>query len=329
MPVPFRPSFLNPLEGTVVRLLACSVIGFVFAGCCSRMAGPSPEQPAASQQQVAQRSGLPVVVTNSLGMKLVLIPAGEFMMGSPDDEEGRRSDEGPQHRVKITESFYLGVYEVTQEQYERVMGVNPSWYRTFVDEERKDFVVRTVPLYPVEQVAWDDALAFCDRLSALPDEQAAGHRYYLPTEAEWEYACRAGATTPFIFGETLSSDKDANFNGSLPCGSGVKGPYRELVSVVGSYRPNAWGLHDMHGNVAEWCSDWYTENYYTSSPVDDPKGPATGFGRVHRGGSCDSSALTCRSACRDYFRPDYRIHFLGFRIALDVTQKAEPPKEGK
>ena len=234
----------------------------------------------------------PEAITNSIGMKLSLIPAGEFQMGSPESEQGHYNDE-QQHRVRITQPFYLGVYEVTQEQYERIMGSNPS--------NNKGTNL------PVEQVSWDDAQEFCRKLS-----QKEGKTYRLPTEAEWEYACRAGTTTPFNFGSTLNGT-EANCNGNYPYGTTTKGAYLKRTTTVGSYRPNAFGLYDMHGNVFEWCSDWYDSAYYKNSPADNPTGPDAGSDRVIRGGSWSFGAVCCRSADRD-IEPPSRDYGVGFRV---------------
>ena len=171
--------------------------------------------------------------TNSIGMKLRLIPAGEFMMGSPGTESGREDDE-TQHRVSITKPFYLGVTEVTQEQYQKVMGTNPSYFKG--------------PQNPVETVSWADAVEFCRKLSAMPAEKTAGHVYRLPTEAEWEYACRAGTTTAYSFGDDASRLGDYGWFG---------GNSDSKTHQVGEKKPNAWGLYDMHGGVYEWCQDRY------------------------------------------------------------------------
>jgi formylglycine-generating enzyme required for sulfatase activity len=180
-------------------------------------------------------------------MKLVLIPAGKFKMGSPANEESRSEDE-EQHEVEITQPFYMGAYEVTQEQYEKVMRHNPS---------RFNKANGGGPTHPVENVSWEDATEFCKKLSALEKEQAAKRLYGLPTEAQWEYACRGGAreSTPFHFGRSLSSTQ-ANFNGDYPYEGAPKGQYLVKTASVGSYKPNDFGLYDMHGNVWEWCADW-------------------------------------------------------------------------
>ncbi len=270
-------------------------------------ADPATDGLSPAQHEAAKAAGVPVHLTNSIGMKLILIPPGEFMMGSPDSEEKRGSHEGPQHQVRITKPFYLGVYQVTQEEYERVMGTNPSYFKTASGQDTSRF--------PVEQVSWDDALKFCRKLSALPSERSAGREYRLPTEAEWEYACRAGTTTPFHFGSVLNG-RQANHDGNRPYGTSEKGPYLERTTTVGSYSANGFGLYDMHGNVWEWCADWYDEEYYANSPVDDPQGPASGSDRVYRGGCWGNSAGSCRSASRRRLTPVFRGINLGFRLAL-------------
>ncbi len=272
------------------------------------------QQARRHQEAWAEHLGKPREVTNSIGMKLVLIPPGEFMMGSPEDEDGRSDVEGPQHRVRITKPFYLAVYPVTQEEYERMMGTNPSYFSR--GGGGSDWVSRhDTSRFPVETVRWNDAVDFCLRLSALPAERSAGREYRLPTEAEWEYACRAGTTTPFHFGSALNG-RQANHNGNYPYGTREKGPYLRRTTRVGSYSANGFGLYDMHGNVWEWCSDWYDGKYYADSPVDDPQGPASGSDRVSRGGSWQFGARSCRSAYRRRLRPDSQILFLGFRLAL-------------
>jgi formylglycine-generating enzyme required for sulfatase activity len=257
------------------------------------------------------------VVTNSIGMKLTLIPKGKFLMGSPTAEKERDAIEY-QHEVEISKPFYMGVYEVTQGEYAQLMGkprskINPGAH------------FRAGPDYPMENVRWYLAVEFCKRLTARAEEQKAGRKYRLPTEAEWEYACRAGTTTPFHFGTSLSS-RQANFNGNFPYGGVDKGPYLRKTAKVGSYQPNAWGLYDMHGNVQEWCSDFYDKDYYKSSPKKDPQGPAKGvlstdykdFYRVVRGGSWLDEARGCRSAYRFRAMPhdDYRL--IGFRVVCEI-----------
>ena len=246
----------------------------------------------------------PTVFVNSLGMKLVLIPAGEFMMGSGDDVADADRNEKPRHRVRITRPFHMGACEVTQSQYLAVMDGHNS--------------MCTGPELPVDGVSQGEAREFCRRLS-----QREGRVYRLPTEAEWEYACRAGCDTAFSFGDTITTDQ-ANYDGARPYGSGPRGVYRGTTVPVGSFPPNAFGLHDMHGNVWEWCSDYYDETYYSQSPVDDPQGPSTGrVGGVVRGGGWYYGPWHCRSAARDRFTSADRFNYhFGFRVVCEVAPPA-------
>jgi len=198
------------------------------------------EQARKVQRTAAEAWGVPLVKSVELGggvnLEMIFIPPGEFMMGSPAEEEDRDDDENL-HQVRLTKGFYLGRYPVTQAQYKAVMGKNRSHFK---GKDR-----------PVEEVSWRDAAAFCEQLS-----HRVGQRVMLPTEAQWEYACRAGTTTPFSFGATISTNQ-ANYDGNHTYGGGSKGVYREETTRVGQFSSNAWGLYDMHGNVDEWCSDWY------------------------------------------------------------------------
>ncbi len=277
--------------------------------------------------------GLPKRITNSIGMKFVLIPAGSFLMGSPPDEEGRKDDEGPQHEVEITQPFYLAVTPVTQKQYETVMGTNPSYfsakgrgkYKVSSIDDTRNYKVSSMDTrqFPVEKVSWEDAIEFCNWLAALTKETESGHSYRLPTEAEWEYACRGGAASSqvFHFGNSLSS-RQANFDVKRP--PDAAGNYRTLARTckVGSHPPNRFGLCDMHGNVCEWCQDWYDKNYYATSPRQDPKGPLRGSARVFRGGCWRSSAEHCRSAYRDCTAAGARNPSRGFRVVLVLARQA-------
>jgi len=276
------------------------------------------EEAVGAQKEWSQSLGTPVEITNSIGIRLALIPPREFLMGSPKSEEERREDEY-QHRVRIMKPFYLGIYEVTQAEYERVMKENPSWFSTGGDGKDEVSGFNT-SRFPVEYVSWEDAVAFCRRLSAMPEELQAGRVYRLPTEAEWEYACRAGTTTPFHFGSELNGG-EANCYGSAPYGTTEKGPYLKRTTTVGSYAPNAFGLFDMHGNIWEWCRDRYDEEYYRSSPVDDPQGPEGSTDRVRRGGSWDFLSAGCRSAQRNWSGPVSRGYDLGFRVAAVPSGK--------
>jgi formylglycine-generating enzyme required for sulfatase activity len=251
-------------------------------------------------------------IVNSIGMKLVLIPAGTFLMGSPRSEQGR-SEEEHQHEVEITRALYMGIHPVTQEEYKKVMGSNPSHFQAAGDG--KDKVKRLdTSRFPVEKVSWEDAVRFCEKLSALAKEKQAGRRYRLPTEAEWEYAARAGTRTAFHCGNRLSSTQ-ANFDGRYPYGGADKGPALGRPTTVGSYKPNAFGLFDMHGNVQQWCSDWFDRDYYRVSPKSDPRGPQRGKSRILRGGSWDSDARTCRAAARSWDDPrNQEDSTIGFRV---------------
>jgi formylglycine-generating enzyme required for sulfatase activity len=249
-------------------------------------------------------------------MTLVLVPPGVFLMGSPREEMWREANE-EQHEVEITRGFYLGMYQVTQKQYRTVMGKNPSW---FSPSGSRRHVVKGLATanFPVENVDWKDVQTFLKTLSALASEKQARRRYRLPTEAEWEYACRGGAadSKPFHYGDSLSLL--ANFNGMFPFGNSESGPYLERPCPVGSYQPNGFGLYDMHGNVEEWCADWVRWDYYATSPPRDPTGPSRGEVRVIRGGSWIDGSSRCRSASRGSRRPGAGgASTLGFRVALD------------
>jgi formylglycine-generating enzyme required for sulfatase activity len=276
------------------------------------------------------------VLTNSIGMKLALLPAGEFLMGAAGGEEKAGDDEKPQHRVKITKPFYLGTYEVTQGEFARVMGRNPSKFSPN-GESSKDVTGQDTSRFPVENVSWFDAVEYCNKLSERDKREPyyelasvernddgsiksalvmakAGTGYRLPTEAEWEYACRAGTSTPFHFGTSLNG-ADANSDGNSPYGTTEKGKYLSRTTTVGSYRANAFGLYDMHGNVWEWCWDWYDTEYYGKSPDVDSRGPESGSLRVYRGGGWNAFAVLCRAAYRGWLSPAGRYDFLGFRLA--------------
>ena len=238
-------------------------------------------------------------------MALLKIPGGRFLMGSPADELQRSDDEGPQHEVSLR-AFFLGQTPITQAQWKVVAGWGKVERDLDPDPSRFKGSDR-----PVEKVSWHEAVEFCRRLSAR-----TGRTYTLPSEAQWEYACRAGTTTPFAFGETISPEL-ANYNGNYAYGDGPKGDYRQQTTPVGSFPANAWGLNDMHGNVWEWCLDaWHGSN--AGAPIDgspwlDPK-PGEGAERLLRGGSWYNNPRYCRSACRDRGDPDGRDSDLGFRV---------------
>jgi len=258
------------------------------------------------------------LISKSTGMKLALIPAGTFQMGSPASEADRSTDEGP-HTVRITQPFYMGVYEVTQAEYESVLGTNPSWFSK-TGSGKSDVSGMDTGKFPVEKVSWDDAQEFCRKLSVKD-----GQTYRLPTEAEWEYACRANTTTPFHFGSVLNGDK-ANVNGNSPYGTTTKGKYLERTTTVGAYSANAFGLFDMHGNVWEWCEDVYDESAYgkRSGTTPDPKVTSGSTFRVLRGGSWYDYSQYARSADRSRNAPDDRTLDYGFRVVFSASAVRTP-----
>jgi formylglycine-generating enzyme len=264
-----------------------------------------------------QSTSKPGTLANSVGMRFVLIPAGEFEMGAPESEVGSRIDERPVHRVRITKPYYLGVFEVTQEEYRKVMGINPSFFSS-EGEGRAKIEGLDTRKFPVENISWEDAVAFCKNLSQLPAEKQAGRSYRLPTEAEWQYACRAGTTTPFHYGPALGA-ADANINGNFPYGGAARGPLLNRTMPVGSYKPNAFGLYDMHGNVGEMTADWYARFYYKDSPSADPQGPEAGADRVVLGGSWGATASSCRSAYRRSNATSGKAKYFGVRIVCALV----------
>jgi uncharacterized protein (TIGR02996 family) len=244
--------------------------------------------------------------TNSLGMTLALIPAGSFTMGSPVAEPDRERDEHPPRRVRLKRPFFLGVTAVTQRQYRKLVGSNPATFKQRLKDKAD---------YPVESVAHDAAVRFCQLLCERKEEKAAGRVYRLPTEAEWEYACRAGTTTAYHFGDEAAWS-DAN----MAVGHVAEHPEwsaRGQTCPVASYPPNAWGLYDLHGNVWEWCADWFAS--YARARKVDPPGPETGDFRVIRGGSFNSYPRWCRSARRSNQHAHSTDDDIGFRVACDVT----------
>ena len=253
---------------------------------------PRPSSELPTRSSLAPKAGQEMALDLGGGvqMEMVWIPAGEFKMGSPDHEETRKADEWPVHRVTITKGFWLGKYEVTQEQYEQVTGKNPSKFKGAKN--------------PVEMVTWNAAKGFCETVS-----KRTGKPIRLPTEAEWEYACRAGTTTKYNTGDDKS---DLSKAGWWRGNSGGK------PQLVGQKAPNRFGMYDMHGNVWEWCQDWY--GTYTSGKVTDPLGPASGSSRVLRGGGWDFDARGCRVAGRFRDPPDYSSYAIGFRACLPPGQ---------
>ncbi len=242
---------------------------------------------------------------NSIGMEFVYIPSGTFRMGSPSDEL-QRMDGETQIDVTLTKGFYMQTTEATQGQWRDVMGTYPSQFSTCGYE------------CPVENISWNDTIEFIKALNVKEHTD----KYRLPTEAEWEYACRAGTKTTFYNGDCLSS-KYANYDGRYPLirqkkplFSCPKDKYKGKTMPVASFEPNAWGLYDMHGNVHEACQDWYGD--YPAGPLTDPTGAVFGNMKVYRGGSWSSDSKYCRSACRNRYSPDHFSSLRGFRLVYSA-----------
>jgi formylglycine-generating enzyme required for sulfatase activity len=309
-------------------------------------AAPSPFPSEAVPWQVLHWRGRTQVFTervDGLTLPMVRIPAGSFRMGSPPEEEGRLDREGPVHTVRL-EEFLMGRTPITQEQWRVVaqwkeregerwgMSLNPNRASFHRDEKvggssRSDSGRATLlegktsmDQWPVERVSWHDAMEFCHRLS-----QRTGRTYTLPSEAQWEYACRAGTATPFAFGDTLTPEL-ANYYASVSYADGPKGDWLQQTTPVGRFPANAWGLNDMHGNVWEWCLDHWHHNYGEGNNTDQEKAPDDGSAwlynqtikvekdRLLRGGSWDDFPGDCRSAFRDHYEPDYVNDGVGFRV---------------
>jgi formylglycine-generating enzyme required for sulfatase activity len=256
---------------------------------------PIPDADAINKLLTPQQLAVSQAVTNSIGMVLVPVPAGEFQMGNPDANN--------QHRVKITNSFYLCAFEVTQRQYAKVMG-RPIGTLPFFPRHYRG------PNKPMRATNYNGATAFCQKLSAMPEEKEANRVYRLPTEAEWEYACRAGTTTTYSFGDD-PSQLDAH-------GWYYENSGRQIHSVA-QKNPNPWRLYDMHGNVDEWCCDWYGD-YPSVEILVNPTGPEEGSGRVYRGGSCWTSAKSCTSAARSSMDPASHGDTRGFRVVMTYSE---------
>jgi formylglycine-generating enzyme len=304
-----RPTLRGEIEEDfTIGVLAATTPAPALLDCTGEK-GQTPAQVKAAQQACAKYLGRQVEEEDEIGqgvkMKFVLVPPGKFLMGSPKDEKdrnpfGAKFDTEQQHEVTITRPFYLAKTELTQAQYEALGKENKCKFKG------ADL--------PVENVSWDEADAFARELT----QKKAGAKllYRLPTEAEWEYSCRGGrsSSSPFGIGDGTSLPSTiANVDGNLPYGGAAKGPYLEKTCRVGSYPTNAFGLYDMHGNVWEWCGDWYGE--YPSGKITDPTGPKEGSRRVWRGGCWSSSAVGCRAAHRYGHAPVSRSDVLGFRLA--------------
>ena len=307
-----------------LRVFAC-----ILAAACwmaateSKPDGQPKDTPAAADTMVGEMAGQ-LRNDNELKMKLCWCPRGKFMMGSPKPEQDR-SDSEDQVTVTLTVGFWLGKYEVTQEEFDLVVrmdldrrhathmwGKPPNFFSANGNGKRRVAATET-NRFPVENVSHDEALEFCAKLT--DHEQRAGRLskgwiYTLPTEAQWEYACRAGTDTPFSFGELLNG-AEANCLGESPDGADSKDPFLGRTTNVGSFAGNAWGLHDMHGNVWEWCRDAYASKL----PGETDPRVTTGSSRVLRGGSWNSATKYCRSAHRSWYVPSFRDNDLGFRVA--------------
>jgi len=275
------------------------VIGFGLTECASSKANQTTEP-------------------NEVIPEMILINGGTFMMGSPPDEPGHDNTE-VLHQVNLS-SFYIGKYEVTQAEYQEIMGENPSRFKG------KNL--------PVEYVSWEDAILYCNRRSRkegltpfyeieqIPgggtittQNYATANGYRLPTEAQWEYAARAGTTTPFFTGDNITTDQ-ANYRGNRPYNNNAKGIYRRRTTVVGSFPPNPWGLYDMHGNVWELCNDHFRANYPKDMQTDPVFLTKNGRNFVRRGGSWEDSGEKARSAWRDYIPQHFSLDTVGFRVVL-------------
>lgn len=305
---------VSPVLGVLAMVLAFRL----FATEPLAIVLPEGVIPAVTRptEDVPAQPRLSDVWTNSIGMKLIYIPPGTFMMGSPADEDDRRNGPGyeTQHQVQLTKGFWMGEAEVTRSQFaafvlekqyltdgERILG---RW----ADSWHYGITSWAGELAPVSGVSWNDAQAFCRWLS-----EKERRRYRLPTEAQWEYACRAGTTTPFYTGETLIAGRDANFDNvdsETPDGTFEWG-----VVPAGVYPPNSWGLYNMAGNLGEWCEDRWS--LFSTDLVTDPKGPDHGDGRVLRNGALHDPALCCRSAYRmAWNQSDWSFRF-GFRVVME------------
>jgi len=276
------------------------LVSMMLAGCGEETSvSPMPTEEPSKEVSVTPTPTIEPITIPGLNLEMMPIPAGTFVMGSPNDEEGRDDVEGPQTTVTITKPFWQGKTEVTQSQWRAVMGNTPS---SFKGDD-----------LPVEQVSWNDAVVFCEKLNEMNrDTLPVGYHYTLPTEAQWEYACRAGTTIRFYHGDDpgyIELEKYAWYRNNS---SGKTHP-------VGEKLPNGWGLYDMHGNVYEWCLDWYDD--YIGGSVSDPQGPQSGPSstnstRVNRGGGWFDAARYCRSSFRGRNWPGSTYIHLGFRVAL-------------
>lgn len=274
-----------------------SILSLCLVSACSH----SEERPTILEAGLEMNT-----YTNSIGMEFIEIPSGTFMMGAADNDRESYNSEKPQHEVTISKAFFIGKYEVTQAEWEEVMGFNPyDLDRSNPYYNLPGMAERITKADHPATVSWNDARDFITRLNAKE-----GHnRYRLPTEAEWEYACRAGTTTRYSFGDDIRNlNTYAWYNEDFATGS---------THPVGQKRPNPWGLYDVHGNVWEWVNDYYSEDYYAVSPSVDPQGADTGSQRAVRGGSWHSTAIAWRSTFRKSYEADYRGISIGFRLVME------------
>jgi len=291
-----KPLTANPTVAIVVFCLSISALGAVEA----------QDKPARSPGQFEGSKAGEARTDNAARMTFVWCPPGTFRMGSPKNEKGRRDDEGPVD-VSLTQGFWLGQHEVTQAEWQRVMKTSPWHAKSYVTEG---------DTYPATYVSWSEAMKFCEQLSQqerIARRLPSRWQYALPTEAEWEYACRAGTKSRFSFGDNESDmaeyawfDKNAWEMSEEP------------AHAVAQKKANPWGLDDMHGNVWEWCRDWYAAELRGGA---DPSGPSEGLERVARGGSWFIPAGLCRSALRMRFDPSSRSYVVGFRVAIVRSDK--------
>jgi len=288
---------------------------FCFSAIRAAEDTEAPAWAKVSKEQMAdaKKLGVPVAFENEFGVKFVLAPRGEFMMGSPDDEVGRYPEEGPRHKVTIGKAYYISIHQTTQGQWEKAMGSRP-W-------EGKRSTLND-PDNAINHVCWDDAMAFCAKLKEKDDRQ-----YRLPTDAEWEYACRAGTTTRYCYGDDLRAEKLGEYAWFL---GNWDDPKNRHMRKVGQKKPNNWGIHDMHGNAWEFCMDMTHKNY-EGAPTDGSAWIEGGHvsengiaGRVLRGGGLRSTDRRVRSASRYGYPQNVGSYYTGFRIVCEIA-----PKEGK
>ena len=272
-----------------VQVVLITVLIFSISLICLAAETADPKEEREPVEVKEAKDTKEEVITNSIGMKLRLIEPGEFMMGSDKGGEWI-TDEKPVHKVKITKAFYIGVCEVTQEEYEKIMGKNPSSFKG--------------AKLPVNCVGWKEAQEFCRKLSEKENAE-----YFLPTEAQWEYACRAGSKTEYYWGDKMDNEY-----------CWYTGTSEKKTHEVGTKKPNKFGLYDMSGNVYEICRDWYDEDYYKNSPEEDPQGPEKGTGKSVRGGCWAAREVYCRSAVRGGIDQRTDMERIGFRICRAVSE---------